>query len=90
MPIELTHLTITLFACGAILVARAAPVRAAVEFETEVKPIREAACLRCHDEQNAEGDLRLDSLKGAIAGGAKGPSIVPSDAAKSTRATSMT
>ncbi|MBA3480306.1 MAG: SUMF1/EgtB/PvdO family nonheme iron enzyme, partial [Pirellulales bacterium] len=48
------------------------------------KPIIESACLRCHDEQNAEGDLRLDSLKGAIAGGANGPSIVPNDLEKST------
>ncbi|MBA3481985.1 MAG: hypothetical protein H0T51_09240, partial [Pirellulales bacterium] len=84
MSKKFTHLTTTLFACSAILIAGVAPVRAAVDFESEIKPIIESACLRCHHEQNAEGDLRLDSLKGAIAGGANGPSIVPRDAEKSS------
>jgi formylglycine-generating enzyme required for sulfatase activity len=84
MSTLLTHLSTVLFACGAIMFTHAATVRAAVDFETEVKPIIEAACLRCHDERNAEGDLRLDSLAGAKAGGLNGPSIVPGDASKSS------
>ena len=56
MSMKFTHLTTMLFACSAILTAGAAPVRAAVDFDTEIKPIIESACLRCHDEQNAEGD----------------------------------
>ena len=84
MPMTFTRLTTMLLACGAILAVRATPTCAAVDFETEIKPIIEAACLRCHDEQTADGDLRLDSLAAATAGGASGPSIVPSDAEKSS------
>jgi formylglycine-generating enzyme required for sulfatase activity len=84
MSMTCTHFTTVLFACGAIVFTRATPLRAAVDFEKEIKPIIEAACLRCHDERNAEGDLRLDSLAGAKAGGVNGPSIVPGDASKSS------
>jgi formylglycine-generating enzyme required for sulfatase activity len=63
----------------------AAPVRAAVDFEKEVKPIIEAACLRCHNETNPEGDLRLESLEHATAAKADhGPAIVPKEPDKSS------
>jgi formylglycine-generating enzyme required for sulfatase activity len=78
------HTFLVMFACGTVLVARARPLRAEVDFEVEIKPIIEAACLRCHDEHNADGDLRLDSLANAKSGGANGPSIVPGDAADSS------
>jgi formylglycine-generating enzyme required for sulfatase activity len=84
MSMTFTRVMTALFVCGAILVNVASPAAAGVDFETEVKPIIEAACLRCHDEQNAEGELRLDSLEGAIGGGANGPSIVPGDAEESS------
>lgn len=84
MSMKITQATRCLLYCGAAALLYPAPVRAAVDFENEIKPIIEAACLRCHDEENAEGDLRLDSLEGAIANGANGPSIVPRDPDKSS------
>jgi formylglycine-generating enzyme required for sulfatase activity len=84
MSIKFTQFATVLSVCGTILVACAAPLRAAVDFELEIRPIIEAACLRCHDEGNAEGELRLDSVARAISGGANGPSIVPGDADNSS------
>jgi formylglycine-generating enzyme required for sulfatase activity len=55
-----------------------------VDFETEIKPIIEAACLSCHGEELAEGDLRLDSLEAATAKGERGPAITPRDLEKSS------
>ncbi|MBL9163729.1 MAG: SUMF1/EgtB/PvdO family nonheme iron enzyme [Planctomycetaceae bacterium] len=52
--------------------------RAGVDFEQEVKPLIESACLRCHDADHDEGGLRLDSLHAA------GESIVPGNAKDSS------
>ena len=49
----------------------------AVDFQTEIQPIIESACLSCHNPQNAEGELRLDSLQNALTGGDRGAAIVP-------------
>ena len=78
------RILLVMFACVTVLIARVKTLRAEVDFEIEIKPIIEAACLRCHDEHNADGDLRLDSLARATAGGASGPSIVLGDAANSS------
>ena len=48
-----------------------------VDFATQVKPILESACVSCHNEEKAEGELRLDTLEFALQGGEYGPSIVP-------------
>jgi formylglycine-generating enzyme required for sulfatase activity len=52
-----------------------ASVYAAVNFEMEIKPIIEASCLRCHNEANPEGDLRLDTFEGAT----ENDAIVPGE-----------
>ena len=63
---------------------RTASTSAAVDFEKEIKPIIESACLHCHNETKAEGDLRLDSLAFATADAASGPSIVAGDPEQSS------
>jgi len=58
-----------------------APVRsinaAEVDFSSQVQPILESACLSCHNEESADGDLRLDTSAAMLAGGASGPAVVP-------------
>lgn len=54
-----------------------------VNFDKVIRPIVESACLRCHNEKTADGDLRLDSREWAIKGGANGPALAPGDPAKS-------
>lgn len=52
-------------------------------FHTDIKPILEANCLKCHANQ-AKGELRLDSLAGAMRGGeSEEPAIVPGHPEKS-------
>lgn len=50
---------------------------APIDFEEKIKPILEEKCYRCHDEEKVEGDLRLDSPEGILAGGEGGVIIVP-------------
>ncbi|MEK6235008.1 MAG: SUMF1/EgtB/PvdO family nonheme iron enzyme, partial [Planctomycetales bacterium] len=57
--------------------------RKTVDFATHIQPIIESTCLNCHNEKNAEGELRLDSLAAAIRGGENGPAIVPGQPSKS-------
>ncbi|MDP6718722.1 MAG: DUF1553 domain-containing protein [Pirellulaceae bacterium] len=68
-------------------VAGTAPVRAdetAVPgndfFEKRVRPVLSEHCLDCHNEDQSEGDLRLDSLNGFLRGGKRGPALVPENA----------
>ncbi len=68
----------------AITVALVTRATAAVDFQTEVRPIIESACVSCHSEANPEGGLRLDSITAAATGGDNGPAIVPRDPEKSS------
>ncbi len=72
-----------IFCGGVIVLAFCRPSRGGVDFEKEIKPIVESACLSCHNEAKAEGGLRLDSLPGATASNEHDPAIVPGDPAKS-------
>lgn len=64
--------------------APAAPTAAAPDFDGEVWPILKKSCVRCHGHKKQKGELRLDSLAAAQAGGESGkPALVPGDAAKS-------
>src|SRR5688500_1404708 len=48
-------------------------------FEKQVRPILAARCHECHSGKVAEpkGNLRLDSLAGALKGGDTAPAVVP-------------
>jgi formylglycine-generating enzyme required for sulfatase activity len=83
MRIRSPYVARRLLSCGAMVLTAVSPAFGAVDFETEIKPIIESACLHCHQEGNAEGDLRLDSLAAATMAGDRTPAIVPGDAAKS-------
>ncbi len=62
---------------------------AKVDFQSEIRPILESTCLRCHDKETAEGGLRLDSRAAALTGGDNGPALVAGRPAKSPLYTSM-
>src|SRR5260221_237539 len=46
-------------------------------FETKIRPVLAANCFKCHGEEKQEENLRLDSRAAALAGGDRGPAIVP-------------
>src|SRR5580692_7767691 len=52
-------------------------------YAKDIRPIFEASCFRCHNQNRARGDLRLDSLAAVIKGGKDGKMVVPGDGQKS-------
>jgi hypothetical protein len=58
--------------------------KAGVTYATDIKPIFEKSCVKCHSGEKAKGKLHLDTLAGAIKGGKEGPDIIPGKSGKST------
>lgn len=54
----------------------ALPPAAPADYQTEVRPILDQYCVRCHGPQRCEADLRLDSRTGILRGGISGPAVV--------------
>ena len=53
-------------------------------FEAKIRPLLNARCLECHDEQTQEGGLRLDIRSGWEKGGHSGRAIHPGKPEEST------
>jgi hypothetical protein len=47
-----------------------------VTFATDIKPILDKSCIKCHGPEKAKGKLRLDSLDRALKGGEDGKVIL--------------
>lgn len=52
-------------------------------FETHIRPLIHAKCVKCHGENQQEGGLRLDSIEAITTGGESGAAVVPGHAADS-------
>src|SRR5262245_41511907 len=52
-------------------------------FEARVRPLLAEHCFQCHGEKKQRGGLRLDSREAALAGGDRGPALVPGEPGKS-------
>lgn len=50
-----------------------------VTYATDIKPIFDQSCTKCHGLEKPKGKLRLDSLAGVLKGGEDGKVIVPGD-----------
>ena len=61
-----------------------AAAAAAVDFETEIKPILSKRCLECHGPEKQKSSFRVDGRQALLAGGDSGkPAVVAGDPAKS-------
>jgi mono/diheme cytochrome c family protein len=60
-----------------------ASTQTGVTYATDIKPIFDAACIKCHGEMKPKGKLRVDSLEGILKGSEDGPVIEPANSAKS-------
>jgi hypothetical protein len=54
-----------------------------VTFATDVKPLIEKSCLKCHSGERPKGRLKLDTLENALKGGASGKAIIAGKSAES-------
>lgn len=54
-----------------------------IDFKTEIKPIFEASCIRCHGRGRDKGGLQIDSRDTLLKGGDDGPAAVPGHSADS-------
>ena len=65
----------------ALLLFSALPARAAefapASFLSEVRPLLDRSCIKCHGSEKQKGGLRLDSREAALKGGESGPALVP-------------
>ena len=52
-------------------------------FETKVRPVLVARCVKCHGAAQQKGKFRLDSREAVLAGGESGPAVVSGNPAES-------
>ena len=60
-----------------------ASTKQGVTYATDIQPIFENSCVRCHGAEKAKGRLRLDSAAGALKGGEDGKVIIAGQSAES-------
>ena len=57
--------------------------RQGVTYEKDIKPILDKSCIKCHSGEKPKAKLHLDSLAGALKGGADGKVVEPGNSARS-------
>jgi mono/diheme cytochrome c family protein len=57
--------------------------KAGVTYATDIRPIFETSCIKCHGAERHRGGIRLDTLEATLAGGEHGKIVLPGDSAKS-------
>src|SRR5262245_6207496 len=82
-----TVLTLTALPCAAA--EKAVTPEEAQFFETRIRPVLADSCFRCHGPAKQRGGLRLDSRAALLAGGDRGPAVVPGDPEKSLLITAV-
>ena len=64
-------------------VTQTAAVKGTVDFATQIQPIFEQNCVRCHGVTRHKGGFRLDQSEFYLMGGNNGPAIIPGDSSNS-------
>ncbi len=70
----------SLLIAGLALIASSPSDEDLEHFEAKVRPVLLEACSRCHGEKRQKSGLRLDRPMDLMAGGDRGPLLVPGDA----------
>jgi len=60
-----------------------AAAKTGVTYATDIKPILDASCIKCHGAQKPKAKLRLDNLEGVSKGSENGKVVEPGNSAKS-------
>ncbi|HTY87793.1 MAG TPA: c-type cytochrome domain-containing protein [Candidatus Acidoferrum sp.] len=89
MTVTIKPTTIALLATfGLALAAVAADLppasaKTGVTYATDIKPIFDNSCVKCHSGDKPKAHLKLDSLENALKGGKDGKVLTAGDSAKS-------
>jgi mono/diheme cytochrome c family protein len=59
------------------------PASGPVDFKSQIKPIFEASCIRCHGRGRSRGGFQIDSRQSLLKGGDTGPGATPGKSADS-------
>jgi hypothetical protein len=59
------------------------PIVRQIDFATDIRPIFEQSCLRCHGTERPKSKFSLATREAALKGGTEGIDIIPGDSAKS-------
>ncbi len=59
------------------------PASGPVDFKSQIQPIFEASCIRCHGRGRSRGGFQIDSRQSLVKGGDTGPGAVPGKSAAS-------
>ncbi len=62
-----------------------ASTKTGVTYATDIKPIFDASCVKCHSGDRPKGRLKLDNLDNALKGGKDGKILTTGDSANSYR-----
>jgi hypothetical protein len=60
-----------------------AATKTGVTYATDMKPIFEASCVKCHSGDKPKARLRMDTLDGVLKGTKQGKILTPGDSANS-------
>jgi len=60
-----------------------ASTKTGVTYATDIKPIFDASCVKCHSGDKPKAKLKLDSLENALKGSKDGKVVIPGNSAKS-------
>jgi len=66
-----------------------AATKTGVTYATDIKPLFDTTCVKCHGAERPKAGLRLNSLEGALKGTKEGKVIEPGNSAKSPLLTSI-
>jgi hypothetical protein len=61
-----------------------ASTKTGVTYATDMKPIFDASCVKCHSGDKPKARLHMDTLDGVLKGSKEGKIVVPGDSANST------
>lgn len=59
------------------------PATATIDFDSQIRPILEDRCFRCHGPEKPKSGFRLDTRETALKGGKEGVDIIPGKSAES-------
>ena len=60
-----------------------ASTKTGVTFTTDIKPIFDQSCVKCHSGEKPKAHLKLDTLEGVLKGSKDGKVVLAGDSAKS-------